>query len=816
MPLPLLINKACEPPHASYGFCNASLPIAERVDDLIGRLTLEEKPFLLVARESPKGNISRLGLPEYDWGGNCIHGVQSRCAADDQGRVGYGVCATSFPDPNALGSTWNRSVWKNMASVIGVELRAMWRAGVGENHESNLPHIGLDCWSPNVGINRDPRWGRNMELPGEDPYLNGQFGAEYSKGMQNAPAAFASSAVLAIPTLKHFDANSLEGHWSPHYDPATDPTDAQCDPAHKVDTSVCNLTRHSIDVSISQYDLASSYLPAFRASVVEGGALGVMCSYNAINGVPSCANEWLLTKKLREDWNFSGYVTGDSGAVRDVMSPHNFTTNSTTTVAATVAAGCDVQSAPWPKDHPWGTDGWYISDIPLAVRSGLLKEAQVDVALRHALGLRFRLGLFDSADAEPLWNVPLSAVHTTESVASSIDATEQALVLLRNPAPRGAAATPTLPFTKGGKLAVLGPLADGPHTKETMIGNYFGQICPGPSKPVPGSSSIPSSTANFDCVETPYEALTEVNAGGTTATAAGCGISTANSTLFAAAVSAASDADVVVLCVGLDGSIEGESRDRHTMVLPAPQLALVDAVLALGKPTAIVLMNGGIVELDDLLAQPLAILSAGYPGVYGAGAIARALFGESNRFGKTSVTQYDKSFAEQFSMLSFDMTASPGRTHRFFTGAPLIPFGFGLSYTTFALAWSGTAALAPPLQLAAGASVSLDVKVANTGKRDGDEVVQCYFAPAAGTLPTSLTANKLRRQLFAFDRLAVAVGATATFSVALTQESLAMHDNDGNSVVYPGTYAITCSNGDATVTKTAQVPPGAPRLLEKF
>ena len=132
MPLPLLIDKACEPPHASYGFCNASLPIAERVDDLIGRLTLEEKPYLLVARESPKGNISRLGLPEYDWGGNCIHGVQSRCAADDQGRVGYGVCATSFPDPNALGSTWNRSVWKNMASVIGVELRAMWRAGVGE------------------------------------------------------------------------------------------------------------------------------------------------------------------------------------------------------------------------------------------------------------------------------------------------------------------------------------------------------------------------------------------------------------------------------------------------------------------------------------------------------------------------------------------------------------------------------------------------------------------------------------------------------------------------------------------------------------
>ena len=147
-----LPERACAPPHDKYPFCDVTLPRSERVNDLIQRLTLDEKPYLLVARESPKGNISRLGLPAFDWGGNCIHGVQSRCTEN-------GVCATSYPNPNALGSTYNRSVWKGMGNTIGVELRAFYLLGVGEDHDSNLPAIGLDCWSPNINIVRDPRWG---------------------------------------------------------------------------------------------------------------------------------------------------------------------------------------------------------------------------------------------------------------------------------------------------------------------------------------------------------------------------------------------------------------------------------------------------------------------------------------------------------------------------------------------------------------------------------------------------------------------------------------------------------------------------------
>ena len=205
-PSTVKIPRACLPPHDTYPFCNASLPLSTRVDDLISRLTLDEKPTLLVARNSPNGNISRLGVPEYDWGGNCIHGVQSRCAAD-------GRCPTSYPNPNALGASFNKTVWRGMGEVIGLELRSLWLQGVGEDHDSNLPHIGLDCWSPNIGVVRDPRWGRNLETPSEDPAVCGSFGVEVTKGLQESKSD--PRFVQAVVTLKHFDANSLEGNWGP-------------------------------------------------------------------------------------------------------------------------------------------------------------------------------------------------------------------------------------------------------------------------------------------------------------------------------------------------------------------------------------------------------------------------------------------------------------------------------------------------------------------------------------------------------------------------------------------------------------------------
>jgi beta-glucosidase-like glycosyl hydrolase len=207
-----------------------------------------------------------------------------------------------------------------MAKVTGIELRALWLSDYGEMHVDNLPHLGLDCWSPNININRDPRWGRNLETPGEDPFLNGEYGAWHTRGLQEGEDA---RFLQAIVTLKHYDAYSLE--------------DAGGKPGP---------SRHNFNAVVSVGDLAGTYFPAFKAAVRQGNAKGVMCSYNAVNGVPSCANKFLLQDVLRDTWNFSGYVTSDSGAVEDIYAQHHYRNMTAEQgVAAAVKAGCDIDSS---------------------------------------------------------------------------------------------------------------------------------------------------------------------------------------------------------------------------------------------------------------------------------------------------------------------------------------------------------------------------------------------------------------------------------------------------------------------------------------
>ncbi|KAL1512293.1 hypothetical protein AB1Y20_005555 [Prymnesium parvum] len=739
------IPRACVPPHAHYPFCNASLPLERRLDDLLSRLTLDEKPSLLIARNSPKGNISRLGIPEYDWGGNCIHGVQSRCAPD-------GRCPTTFPNPNALGATFNRSVWAAMGGVIGLELRALWLQNVGEDHASNLPHIGLDCWSPNIGIVRDPRWGRNLETPSEDPLVCGSFGEEVTKALQQSPLD--GRYVQAVATLKHFDANSLEGNWGPHG----------------------TLTRHTFDAKISAYDLAETYLPAFRQAVERGGALGVMCSYNAVNGVPSCANEWLLGTKLRAEWNFSGYVTSDSGAVVDVLRSHHFTSNWTQTVSATLRAGCDVESAPWPPAHPYGTGGPYEEYAPAAVRSGELPQAALDLAVRRTLRLRFRLGLFDPTDDQPLWHVPPEAVGAEAHLRAARDATAQAFVLLRN----GGEAAAVLPLAaRAGRVAVVGPHAN---ARAALLGNYLGQVC---------ADAIDS----VDCVQSPAEAIGALNGASLTSNASGCAVNSTDTRGLAAALAAAAAADAIVFVGGLDvTSVEREGKDRADVGLPGVQPQLLRSLLALRKPTAAVLLHGGVPTLPaDLLASPhLALVSAGYPGAHGAAALAAALFDAADtppadRWGKLPVTWYSEAgwAAAAFEMTSFDMSAAPGRTHRYYSGVPQWPFGFGLTYARTRLA-------------AAPAGGGVAARVANLdARRRTDEVVFLFVAAAEGTVPRGAPASALRRSLADFERLGpIMPGATVEHVFTPKPSMVAMHDAEGQPTLYSGMYDFILSTGD--------------------
>ena len=286
------IPVACSKNFNSYKFCDTSLSISDRVDNLISLLTLEEQATLLTARESPLNFIPRLGIPEYDWGANCIHSGRSRCGS---------ACPTVFPEPNALGATFNKTLIANMSVTIGLELRSLWLQGIGEDHNSNLPHVGLDCWSPTINIGRDPRWyaltlhgiyaylqwtlsvvfrGRMYEIPSEDPYWNGVYGKYYTLGLQNGSKDskyYDERYYQAIVTLKHFDAYSLE--------------DCNGTTRHNfkylffskylyfLNVYILVFMNTMCSAIISPYMFQDTYLPAWEMSVVEGGAKGVMCSY---------------------------------------------------------------------------------------------------------------------------------------------------------------------------------------------------------------------------------------------------------------------------------------------------------------------------------------------------------------------------------------------------------------------------------------------------------------------------------------------------------------------------------------------------------
>eukprot|EP00005_Dracoamoeba_jomungandri_P001204 CAMPEP_0174250708 /NCGR_PEP_ID=MMETSP0439-20130205/795_1 /TAXON_ID=0 /ORGANISM="Stereomyxa ramosa, Strain Chinc5" /LENGTH=619 /DNA_ID=CAMNT_0015330847 /DNA_START=27 /DNA_END=1882 /DNA_ORIENTATION=+ len=598
-----LIPRACSTPSTSgYPFCNVSLPLDTRIRDLISRINPDEKAGLLTARYSPKGNISRIGLPAYDWGVNCIHGVQTNCGTK---------CPTSFPGPNALGASFNMSLVKQMGHIIGVELRSLWLQGVKE--KDGGPVSGLDCWSPNININRDPRWGRNMEVPGEDPYLNGRYGVAYTEGLQNGDdPRYLQVAV----TLKHWDAYSLEKYG--------------------------NETRHTFNAVCSDYDLHNTYFPAWKASVEIGNAKGVMCSYNALNGVPTCASKF-LNQVLRESWGFDGYMTSDSGAVADIYKTHHYVKTGAEASAAAITGGTDINSG-----------NVYLDHLMEAVQDGLLTEEQVDLALYRTLKIRFILGLFDPIDDQPYWHVPPSVVNTPESQEFNLFATRQSLVMLKNE-------DKTLPFSVGKNVAVVGPHAN---ATEDMIGNYFGQICM-------------SSRSDFSCVVSPFLAIQKSNSGGKTVYAQGCEVDSNSTSGFQEAITAAKDADYVVMILGTNTSVEREGFDRTSITLPGVQAEFSKQILELGKPTVVVLMNGGMLAVEYEKENSPAIIEAGFPGYQGGQALADVIFGNYNPGGKLPYTIYQADYVNQVDMLSMDMTKAPGRSYRYFTGTPLFPFGFG-------------------------------------------------------------------------------------------------------------------------------------------
>jgi beta-glucosidase len=367
-----LIAQEGVPANAPY--LNPALPVEQRVHDLIGRMTLEEKVSQMLD-QAP--TIPRLRVPGYVWWNEGLHGVA------------FAGTATVFPQAIGMAATWDTQLVHEMAQVISTEARAKYHQAIREDRHEWF--FGLTFWSPNINIFRDPRWGRGQETYGEDPFLAGRMGVAFVTGMQGDDPEY----LKVVSTPKHYTVHS-----------GPEPL------------------RHEFNVDVTPHDLADTYLPAFRAAVTEGRAQSVMCAYNAIDGAPACASVPLLTDHLRTYWGFDGYVVSDCGAVGDVATGHHYAPDFAHAAAVSVKAGTDLECG-------WGEGRAYPALVE-AVEQGLVSEAEIDTALTRLFTARFRLGMFDPPDSYAYGRIPFSENNSPEHRALALRAAREVMVLLKN------------------------------------------------------------------------------------------------------------------------------------------------------------------------------------------------------------------------------------------------------------------------------------------------------------------------------------------------------------------------------------------------
>ncbi len=702
---------------ATPAYLNTSLPPQVRAADLVHRMTLREKASQLV---NAARAIPRLGVPAYNWWSEALHGVK----VDG---------TTEYPEPIGLGATFDAAGIHEMAHDIGIEGRVVHEDALRAGG-STIFH-GLDFWSPNVNIFRDPRWGRGQETYGEDPYLTGRMAVAYVTGMQGSNPRY----YLAIATPKHFDVHS-----------GPEPT------------------RHFADVDVSKHDMEDTYLPAFRAAIVEGHAGSVMCAYNAIKGEPACANRFLLQHTLRGAWQFQGYVVSDCDAVTDIFQFHRFRPTQAQASAISLERGMDNECADFGNLSPAAAagDSDYRPYVE-AVQQGYLSESALDTALIRLFTARIRLGMFDPPSMVPYSHIPQKELDSPAHRKLALHLAEESMVLLKNDG--------VLPLRHVRRIAVVGPLAD---QTEVLLGNYAGT-------PTHTVSFLEGLQAEFPKADITYVAGTPFLTGDQEHPTF-----PANDTPDPAAIAAARQADVVIAVVGITSHLEREEApidlpgfvggDRTSLAMPAPEENLVRAVAATGKPLVVVLMNGSALAVNWEKAHASAILEAWYSGEEGGAAIAATLSGRNDPAGRLPVTFYTG--VDQ--LPKFEDYSMAGRTYRYFDGQPLWPFGYGLSYTTFRY---GHLTL-PAGSIAAGAPLAASVRVTNTGKVAGDEVVQLYLKfPDVPGAPL--------RALRSFQRIHLKPGASQVVRFRLGPRDLSMVTEAGDRIVAQGTYGVSVGGG---------------------
>lgn len=816
-------------------FRDMNAGIHERVSDLLGRLTIEEKISLLRAT-SP--GIPRLGIDKYYHGNEALHGVV---------RPGN---FTVFPQAIGLASTWNPELLFEVATAISDEARARWNELERGQAQKGFFSDLLTFWSPTVNMARDPRWGRTPETYGEDPFLAGTLGVAFVRGLQGNDPRY----LKVVSTPKHFVANNEEHN------------------------------RFECDARIPEKILREYYLPAFEQCIRKGKAESIMTAYNAINGVPCTVNSWLLQKVLRQDWGFQGYVVSDCGAPGFLVSHHKYV--KTPEVAATLSlkAGLDLECG----DHI------YVDPLLNAYRQYMVTEAEIDSAAYHVLRARMKLGLFDDPELNPYNRILPGIVGCEAHKQLALEAARQSLVLLKNqqhflplqadkiksiavvginagncefgdysgtPVNEAVSVLEGIRRRVGDRVKVVyAPWVSVDAGSELITKSYFPEglkaeyfdnkdlqgtpkvrideninfdpVNQAPDPFLPQSplsirwsgKLVPTVTGKYTfyfttddgcrlfldgklLIDSWYvrvakadEVTVELTAGKAYRLTAEYfddgGERSAKLAwrmpeldrrdfldLYGEAGEAVRSCDVTVAVVGINKSIEREGQDRTTIELPQDQQVFIQEVYKANPNTVVVLVAGSSLALHWENAHIPALLNAWYPGEQGGTAVAEALFGDYNPGGRLPLTYYNA--LEELPPFD-DYDIRKGRTYQYFKGNPLYPFGYGLSYTDFAYQKLNVRTEADTLWV--------DFTLANAGKRDGDEVAQVYiqFPQTEEQMPV--------KQLKGFRRVTVMKGKKVKVSIPICKQDLRIWDEQQEKFVTPsGKYNILVGASSADI-----------------
>ena len=833
---------------------NTSLPIEQRVDDLVGRMTLEEKVGQMM-NAAPE--IERLGIPAYNWWNECLHGVA---------RAGK---ATVFPQAIGLAASFDKDAMLKTASIISDEGRAKYHHSVSQNSRVIPQYYGLTFWSPNINIFRDPRWGRGQETYGEDPFLTGEMGVAFVKGLQGNDSKY----LKTVATAKHYAIHS-----GPEYN------------------------RHAFNVRPDMYDLWDTYLPAFRKLIKTGDAYSVMCAYNRYEGEPCCGSDELLVDILRNKWGFQGYVVSDCGAIDNFYRTHKTSKDAAEAAAQATIAGTDLEC------------GRSYRNLLAAVERGDIVESEIDIAVKRLFTARMKLGMFDPDDMVKYSEIPFSAVCSPESRQQSLEMARKSIVLLKNE-------QNTLPLNKNIKtIAVLGPNANNP---TCLLANYNGSPLyittplDGIRQKLGNKTKIIYDQAvglTNDTISVPVDVLKQLSIDGKTGYKSeffydrdfekkpiltryvkeidffgtkqheqikglksgklairwtttyspktdghicfeitsddsgfrlfiddkkvvdrwqyqetcieqchldvkagqkynvrfefyqdneGAGISLATidrqKSNPDALKNKIKDADVIVFVGGISPSLEGEEMP---VIIPGfnkgdrtdiniPQVQT--EMLKELKSTGkpiIFVMLTGSALAINWENENLPAILNAWYGGQDAGTAIADVL-----FGDYNPAgRLPVTFYKNTSDLPpYEDYSMVNRTYRYYTGEALYKFGYGLSYTTFAYK-----NLNIPQEIAIGKSMEVSVEVTNSGTKDGEEVVQLYLSHPDMRSMTPI--NSLQ----GFQRVFLKAGETRKVTFTLTPENMAVIDALTQNSVIPGKMVVSVGGGQPDKQTTLQ------------